>query len=211
MGAGWPADLRALRSASEREAHRLGIEVPASLPLLDAPEALRSAPEVFARHLALHVVGACAHGFDRQRGLRWALAEGAAGALTEPERAFLRAAPAPGLRFRERVEALFALHWALGFGERLDFSCGCPKDFVHELPDLRVEEPADAWRERARLRPPEALAGALDLAFCLHHGIVERLRTGAAAWVAPFVVAERRHALEWLCSREEWEAISLDT
>ena len=82
------------------------------------------------------------------------------------------------------------------------------------FPDLKQNEPGKAFRDRAELRAESTIIEQCDLAYSIHWAIVDtelkKTQLPAQA-VEPYVVIERRRALEWMLTDECWEDISLDT
>jgi hypothetical protein len=162
----------------------------------------------------LYAAIAVSYGFDGTRALAWLRAEGVDAELTAVERGFLSGQyPKEKQALQDLVEALWALTWALGIGGRMDFARPCPDDFVDLFPDVKKDEPAAGFRSRASLRKTEEIAQALDLAYCLHWALREAELRGKRipGKVHPYVVIERRRALEWILSDEAWDEITLDT
>lgn len=112
-----------------------------------------------------------------------------------------------------QVEALWALAWAIGFHEALDFSDSCPDNFVTMLPDLKAGVSSEPFLTNLEIRPTGALLAKCDLVYCLHWGI-----RNAALSARPIigavpegVIRERRRALDWLLSDQAWYEVNLDT
>jgi hypothetical protein len=207
-------DTAAIRSRSAAAAHRLGVEVPGGLPLLDHDIELRPLEELVERCLVLNVVVAVAHGFDRSRARDWLEREGVGGAVSEGEgRYLLRSGCQDDEGRRGQVEALWALVWTLGQAPALDFSETCPDDLVLLLPDLLVMERALAFRERSQRRPLDEVAAAVDLAYCLDHAIRDSVLSGSPppGHLPGWIITERRRALEWATSEQSWDEPTLDT
>jgi uncharacterized protein DUF4272 len=112
-----------------------------------------------------------------------------------------------------QIEGIWALTWAIGHIPNLDFAQRCSDDFVLKLPDLKGNKSAATFREAARLRPVVELIGACDLAYCLHWGIdhAQLNRQPVPGKDEPYVIIERRRALEWLFSDEDWDDVPMDT
>lgn len=108
-----------------------------------------------------------------------------------------------------REEALHALLWTLGFVDDLPPDRMCPKQPAYErlAPGL---DPARAQRD-VQLRSLGEIAAMLDLYYCLHWH-ARRSQYHGDPWdpaIAPGVVLERRHALEWLFQDAPWEDVDL--
>jgi len=109
-----------------------------------------------------------------------------------------------------REEALLALLWTLRLVDALAPDAMCPRQAVYErlAPGL---DPANS-RADLRLRPLGEIATMLDLYYCLHWHARSAQYHGTA-WdykIAPGVVLERRHALEWLFQDVAWEDVDLE-
>lgn len=207
-------NLAEIRRESRQTATALGYPDPRVLPLLDHSLPLRSQDAVCARMLALHPVVAVACGFSPGRAKDWLIREDLTGWLSRTEVDYLDSAAGPSDEISNQVEALWAFAWTLSIIPELDFSKPCPESFVHMLPDLKKGEDSNKIRERLSLRSADELIRNLDLSYCIHWGIREsarhfwRRRPGK---VDSYVVEERRRALEWIFSSDDWDEITLDT
>jgi len=105
------------------------------------------------------------------------------------------------------------LAWALTFVPTFDFWHDCDSRFVALLPNLKISQSSDEWRQKARCRKTEEVVTACDLAYCLHWAVRQAEIAGkpTPARLKSYVVIERRRALEWLLGNDAWDAISLDT
>jgi hypothetical protein len=169
--------------------------------------------ELLNRALILTALAACGFGFPRPKGLAWIEREGLAEALSPSEERFLRREKGRREGYQKQVEALWALCWVLGVTDSLDFDVACPSDFVTMLPNLKTGEPSDWFRSRCHLRSPEEVGAACDTAYCLHWALREA-RLAGGPWppqVIPWILLERRRALEWSLSEDEWDQVPLDT
>jgi hypothetical protein len=206
-------NLREIRQASWETASKLGYPRNDSLPLLDNVDLTRSKEEVTDRIFAMLCVAASACGFDRNKALTWLWQNGKLELLTHLEREFLEGTDKPHSQFMTQVEGKWALCWCLQIIPELDFSKACSDDFVTMFPDLKSSEPGSGFRGKAALRDVQQILPKLDLAYCLHWGIVENgisARKGKTT-PAPYVTIERRRALEWMFSNGRWDEISMDT
>ena len=221
-------DYQALRARSAIRLERLGLEdeLPPQLPLLGDGDIawVRPAGDVVARCHAIASAIGVQQGAEageiadelREHDLeRW---------LSGPERALLRhrlgeeeldeaAVEQAEVDVSWRQECLWALLWALGFVDELkpDEYCGDESAYERMAPEM---DPAQTV-EGIELRPVEELAAELDFQLCLHwytrearvQGTEDRLPEP----IAEEFVQERRVALEWLFTDEDWEEIALDT
>ena len=107
-----------------------------------------------------------------------------------------------GEREKLQVEGLWALAWALQLEPGLDHRAYCGDELATLLPDLRTQEPAEAWRSRAApsLRSGDELMTELDLLYVITWGVADANLSGAPApgEVDPYVFWERRRALEFV-------------
>jgi hypothetical protein len=206
-------DVNAIRLLSMDNAAKAGLSIPAHLPRLEDGLILRSRDDAVSRLLCLTAIGAASYGFDKAKSLAWLRQERLEAGLTKGEVAFLHEGEGLPQLFQVQIEGMWALAWALNFVAILDFWKNCDSRFVTMLPNLKANEAGDKWRLNARLRQPHEVIAACDLAYCLHWAVrqAEIERKPAPGNLKPYVVVERRRALEWLLSDEPWDGISLDT
>jgi hypothetical protein len=81
------------------------------------------------------------------------------------------------------------------------------------LPNLKVSQSSGDFRKKAHPRPLEQVVAACDLAYYLHWAIRQAELSGKQppGNLKSYVVVERRRALEWLLSKEDWDEVPLDT
>jgi Domain of unknown function (DUF4272) len=207
-------DPEEVRQCALSEAARIGYSINARLPLPQPLVSLRTLGEIADRILALNCVVAVSFGFPRTQSLEWLRKWGIVNALSRPEEEYLNnQAPAMTSFFRLQVDALWALSWVAGIVRDLDFVGRCDANFVSVLPHLKISESPQPFLDRISLRNPADVAIKRDLAYCLHWAIREaRLQGLSSPGVLPAeLVIERRRALEWSLSSEDWQDISLDT
>lgn len=206
------APLEDLRRRSERLVRQLGYPVNPHLPLLGQSEYARSHGEVVRRAGALHVALAYAFGMPPEAARLAVRESGLRSSLSDEEVDLIEGAN-NAESIQPRVEALWALAWALELVGELDFTSYCSDDLSARLPDPAGGDLVNALSHNTRLRPASECAAALDLAYCLHWAVVDASlkheRTPGS--VAPYVIEERRRALEWLFTRDSWDAIDLST
>lgn len=203
---------REIRMLSLATAQDLGYPTNDELPLLDDVRIVRTLSETVERALCVYVAVAVAYGLDRTRAAEWSRSENIDQSLTANELAVLRGMPGAVEVMKKRVEALYVFAWSMGFLVDIDFRSVCPPTLVQIFPNLKVGRDSAEFRQRATLVADEDVAKKLDLAYCLHWATVEtRLASRKSDVLAPSVIIERRRALEWLVSNEDFEEISLDT
>lgn len=203
----------AVRQSSIQIAEEHRIRIPPSLPTLEPISVTRDAPQVLDRLFCLNAIAAVAYGFSNHRARAWLDREGLLQSLTREEAAFIGGA---GARepFQLLVEGAWALAWALRLAPALDPWAGADAAFVRVLPDLKVDERTTRLRKSAgSLRSGEELLPALDLSYCLHWAVRDAALTASPppGELIPYVIVERRRALEWLVSDEQWDNLALDT
>jgi hypothetical protein len=114
--------LERIRSDSIRAAHQLGVEVSDTLPLLDAELEMRSAAEAVSRILVMNAVAAVAYGFDKTKAIGWLNQEQLTGSLSPQEKCFLFKGAGRPDRYQVHVEGMWALCWAMGFVNEMNFA-----------------------------------------------------------------------------------------
>jgi hypothetical protein len=202
-----------IRSKSLSILAKAGLSILISLPVLDDGLELRDQDEVLNRLLSMGPVAAASCGFDRVKSLAWLRREKLVASLTDAEIRFLERGDGPPEHFQTQIEAMWVLAWALCLVPQLDFWKDCDNHFVTLMPNLKVSQSSSELRRKAQLRPRDELVTACDLAYCLHWVIRQAEIEGKEppSGLKSYVIVERRRALEWLLSKESWDAISLDT
>lgn len=202
-----------IRKRSLQQAAKLGFMMNEALPWLDDDLRPRPFEEVTGRLLSMLPVAASAHGFDRIKAQAWIEQEKLGDYLTRGERRFIEHGEGAPNLFIVQIEGMWALAWALGLVSELDFSDYSDNRFVSMLPNLKIAEGSAVLRSRLRLRSVEEIMAACDLAYCLHWAIMEAQRFHAKppGKVEPYVITERRRALEWVLSDDAWDEVLLDT
>ena len=204
----------AIRQRSLKEAARLGYSVSIALPLSDPDVKAREVNELVDRFLVLHALVAVSYGYSRDTVKGWLEQEHLVGALSASERRYLQAADATDdVFYRGLSEGVWTLMWASGLAPELDFAEPCPNNLARMLPNLKTAESSSMFRSRAQPRSTDELLAAADLAYCLHWALTDAALRGLAPprGVSAWVVIERRRALEWALSDEDWDDVPLDT
>jgi hypothetical protein len=180
---------------------------------LDGSERVRATKAIVERLLCLLAVAASAYGLDRDKARAWLEQENLWSRLTESEDHFIRDGKGDASRFIVQIEGMWALAWSLGLVGKLDFSEECDSKFVTMLPNLKIGERSDELRSRVKFRAVDDILAACDLSFCLHWAIRQAQLTGTKlpSKVQPYVIEERRRALEWLVNDDQWSDGPLDT
>jgi hypothetical protein len=205
-------DAKAIRIQSIEVARRLGVTELSTLPLLDAGLEMRPIEDLVKRLLALHAVVAVAYGFAPAKVIPWIEAEGLRPFLTSSEWSFVAEGVGDKGKFQVLVEAAWALAWGLGLAAEMDFAKLCSPVFVKMLPNLHASDRGELLRTRIRPLALPMIAGACDLAYCLHWAVRQAELTGKTiVGLKSYVVTERRRALEWTLCQEEWDEVPMDT
>lgn len=206
-----------IRERSRAILEPLGYPVPLGLPLLGACRC-RGGNSIIERALVLaHVVGCAYQGGKaepRKHSLRWLGHEKLLKALSRRERQFLETGALEFVElFQAQEEALWTMAWILNFLETMAIDSPCDERLVTFFPSVRQNESSERFRAKAKLRHPDDLNRMLDLLFCAHSAARDAQLRGAPipGRVAPHVVIERRRALQWACSTDDWDELSLDT
>lgn len=205
-------ETREFRSKSVARLAKAGIVVSTGLPLIDN-FSVRPLPEILDRIICLNAVAAAAHGFPKESALAWLSKEGTLENLTSEECLFLTSNGEGTDEFKVQVEGIWALAWILGMVSDFDFWRECDPRFVTILPDLRTAENSAIFRARAHLRSEAEIGIEVDLAYCLHWIVRNAGVNGkhVPAGIIPYIVRERRRALEWAIGGEAWDRVPLDT
>jgi len=204
--------IEAIRDKSWQVVDGLGLPINHALPAIDPVHALRDVNQASKRLWCLLGNAASAYGFEKGRTLDWIEREGASPFLSQVERNFLSGGSG-GDRFKLQIEGMWALCWVYGMVESLDFNAPSPNSFAKMLPDLKTSQSTEEFTLAMRPRVIESVAQAQDTAYCLHWAVVQcgLKNIPTKLQVQPYVIAERRRALDWVTGKEEWYEISLDT
>lgn len=206
-------DNSQIRKKSWDYVKKLKLPINENLPLLAEGGIVRKKNDIESRLFAMLAIAASSYGFDKNKALEWLEKEKLNKYLTNEESGFLKNGSGDVTQFKVQIEAMWALAWALGLVDELDYKKPCPNDFVMRLPDLKKMESTDPYRQKVMLRDSEAILPLLDLAYCLHWSLME-ITTNSKPLpktIKPYVVIERRRAFEWLFDNQEWSDVSLDT
>jgi len=188
------------------------------LPVIDdeASTIPRTKDEVARRAMALMVVAMKGAGMPQTRVDAIAELYDLADHFSPAEVRFLRnpvPTPQEGVQFTWRVEAAWALFWALGYVDELHKPTSqCDADRAMEIMATRD---ARTFISEATLRPLPELLDAADLVYRYHWAVVDARVNGEAApaGLEAGVTLERHHALNWLIRYmgQEWDEVSTDT
>lgn len=207
-----------IRKKSIKLASTLGYpKPPAHLPYCNPIDRtiLRNIDDVVLRMCGLHCVIAMSFGLDRIQGLKWIENNHLQSGLTDEEEKFInkKADNALSQKIALRMEALWALCWAINYVKELDFGKYCGDNLASIFPDIEKNEGIEDFAQNAKLRSKEEIMVMEDLAYCLHWGISEEWlsRTETSRYIRDYVIIERRHALSWLLSSARWDDVELDT
>ena len=206
-------DPRQLRTQTIQTVRSLGVNIPPTLPLLDAGLKMRCPEDATCRLLAMNAVAASAYGFDRAKAIAWLNKEELINSLSLKEKRFLFGDANSCDCFKLQVEGMWAIAWALGITNELNFAKDCDSRFVGMLPNLKQSESCGAFRRNIRLRPVEQVMASCDVAYCLHWFVRQANLGGnnSMSNLKSYIIVERRRALEWLLSEDGWDEVSLDT
>ena len=209
---------------------RLGYKVAPSLPLRSAGTKLRPPLEIASRLMALDAVSCWVvdpADMTKSEKLKSYVAAGGFGNwMTKSERAIFKLPRAKANHEHVdtigwRFENMWPLAWALGFGAEpaVDGEEIATKT-VHAivlkfLPGLKFG-PADLVAE-ATPRTLDEVVAIEDLFYCAHNA-VRSAQLGGKTVPKGFhplanggVIHERRHALSWCLSDEDWDDVDLST
>jgi hypothetical protein len=206
-------DSKAAREQSHRVAQELGLPINDWLPQLELSPLSRTESQVVDRMLAMAVIAMVDGGMPKQMAADWFQRNVKQHFLTPDERDILFGDAVDDNESHYHPEAIFALCWAVGMVEDLDFSRTFDHSVISLFPRVSENESSDALRARAQFRPVAEITAMLDLAYCVHWAFVQcRVKKQPfSEKVPPSVVYERRLALEWLFSDADWDDVFMDT
>ena len=202
------------RRQSLRRAVSLGYPPASHVPLAIDEFVGPQAPSVILdRLVALEGPVAVSLGTDRQKATAWLSKEGVWHALTDEERSFITEGVGVPQAFEQRIEAMWALAWALGLAGRLDFASIYGAELYSITPNIEEGESSERMRSAIRPRSFDEIAQACALAYCLDWACVTAiLRNRPIPGKVPaYVVAQRRQALEWVLHDCPWDDVPMDT
>lgn len=206
-----------VRERSLDAARRLGYPVNPSLPAVSDLLEPRAAKEIVDRALVLALVIYGVIGeFPTSLLREWAKRENLVPSMTERERRYFDGvlpSASEVTDLQDQIEALWTLSWVLGKTPILDFSEEVGDSLAKVLPDVEHGEDARRFRADVWIRPMTEILEACDLSYCLHWAIVSEALHGRPppGTLEPWVVVNRRRALEWTLSRADWDDVPLDT
>ncbi|MBA2112997.1 hypothetical protein HOV93_01430 [Planctomycetes bacterium FF15] len=205
-----------IRKQSLSKAKKLGYPINPELPLL-GDIALRRTPEqLLDRMLCLYTCVACSYGFPKQLGWTWLAQEGLLEKVTPEESLYLRNKDeSPVEKFQPHVETIWAMTWVGQIQNSLEFDQTCTNDMVRLFPNLKASASSEAFRSKCHMRSLEEIASKLDLAYCLHWAITHETENQLELpkkpmRLLPYIIINRRHAMEWLFCDEPWDAVPMD-
>ncbi|MGH3713662.1 MAG: DUF4272 domain-containing protein [Micromonosporaceae bacterium] len=220
-------DPAEIRSSSLEELERLEIPLPPdNFPLTWEPGdavRLRGLDELQARVAVLTAVMERCFGMPSETAMQWLLDGRLLEHVSRPEWQFLAGEKGDRDSFMMHLDALFGFAWLLGWAEHLDPSLHSPDELTKALPNIHGGESYADWLARSGPEPrdPQEAAALLDLYYCLDWAYQDAtLRAEPAPGsVPPFVIAQRRWALEWAVVFEGpyheappgWEEVDLST
>ncbi|GAA4428288.1 DUF4272 domain-containing protein [Bremerella cremea] len=210
-------DNEAIRQKSLSKAKRLGYPVNSHLPLLGDIKIERSLEEFVDRMLCLYTCVACSYGLPKKMGWAWLAQEGLLEKVTTGESLYLREKdPDAGEKYKTHVETIWAMTWIAGLQDELEFDKTCTNEMVSMFPNLKASASSEAFRSKCQLRDLEEVVPKIDLAYCLHWAVgYESLNKAEIPKkpkrIRPYIIVNRRLALEWLVCDDPWDEVHLDT
>lgn len=131
------ADLSRIRAESIAIVERFGLSVSAQLPLIEIPATRRSQEEILDRMLVLNAVVASSFGFRNAKAIKWLEDQSLWDATSKVEKSLLRSKSNPFSCSTQR-EGLWAMFWALGYTQSLEFGEFCSETLADQLPNLKA-------------------------------------------------------------------------
>jgi len=191
----------------------MGLEPNEKLPYLDVSLELRTKDEVVFRALCLNGLLAASCGFNKSKTIEWLKRENIYEYLSLKEKLFFESDIGDVSVIKSQVEGLWMLVWALSFFNKMDFGNICGGNLVYMLPKLNIMENYVGFYKAAKLRSHIEVLEALDISYLLHSALIQAELDGVKTpdRIKYYVIYERRRALEWLVSNEDWDEVNLDT
>lgn len=207
-------DVNKIRLKSWNAVRKLGFETTnPSLPLMEETIQLRTELEICSRLLCLLPISASAYGFPKDRARAWLENEGLMSILEGEESDYINSVGSDADLFKQQIEGMWALAWLLKISNNISPIKVCSQNFVRMLPDLNTNQPSSELINKINLRPINEIVQTIDLYYCLHWAIRQRLLDGMQPLNNPkqWIVEARRRGLEWSICDEPWWQVSLDT
>lgn len=193
-----------------------GGEVHPGLPYLDR-SGVRSQADLVGRALALNAIIDLNFDVDSSVVKNWVTQHRVACYLTEQEASLLER-DKDAITEQEKnnlawsLDALWALMWAGGLIDELDFSSPIPDEMYEMCPHVRDNDGPDKFADKMSLRSFGKLYRSLDLYYRLHWFAFQYGLRGEYETFDCSRFIERRKALEWLLSPDlAWDDVSLNT
>ncbi|MEW4564940.1 DUF4272 domain-containing protein [Bremerella sp. JC770] len=205
-----------IRKQSLAQAKKLGYPINSDLPLLGDIAIARTQEELLDRMLCLFTCVACSFGLPKQLGWSWLAQEGLLDKVTSEESSFLRNKDESPLdKFQPHVETIWTLAWVGQIHNSLEFNKTCTNDMVTMFPNLKGSASSEAFRNKAQMRSVDEIVPKLDLAYCIHwairHETENKLELPKKPLrLRPYIIINRRRALEWLFCKEPWDEVPMD-
>lgn len=187
----------------------MNLPINKELPHLDNIKVYKTEEEVVRRALCIYATLAISFGLEKVRGLNWLKEEGLIDSLTDQEKEMALHNKFEG--FEIKVEALWALAWALNLLKKIDYTCVCDDNLSSFFPKISQEEKTNNFKTKVKLRDLKELVVEADLVYCIHWGMVENSLRGKKNEIPLYVIEERRRAIDWILYYESWEDVDLDT
>ena len=211
-------DCELIKRENEALIRAHGGEICDWLPSPDQDTPARDAQAAARRALVLNAMLQIAFKAPISVIRQWIASNGLDGELSSSEREILDKGDGD-LTEQERtnlywyIEALWALAWAAGKVEDLDFNKPVGRELASLMPNLRENESGEAFMSRAKLRPRLELFRMTDLYYRLHWWTrTAQLHGEPSGDVSLDIVMERRKALEWLMNDDgSWDDVELST
>lgn len=208
-------DYLKLRTNSLHTAQQYGYPVNNSLPLLDDGSVMKNTDELKGRALCLNLIVASSFNVTiKSNSLQWLKDNHVDHFLSNLEMSFLKGISTVSIEyFKNQQECLYSLGWALGLCNEIRLDQYVPIDLALKFPDIRKSEMADKIDPDVKIRSVREILEMLDLYYCIDWAIKnELIISKRSPGKLPYIVIrERRKALEWIVSDNDWDDVSLDT
>ena len=205
-------DLKKVRTNNWSIISKKGLIVNKSLPLLDDNFIFKNKEELINRIICVNSMVLLAFNVMSKIEIRSQFNKfpDLLLSLTHKEKDFLIGNDNEKKYFMQQVESLYILAWALGLVNDIDFNINIPNNLAKSI-SLNTGDTIIEFKKRCSKIPTSKILLKLDYAYCIDWVNTELYITKNEEYAYPYVIKQRRRALEWMAYESQWDEIVLDT